>query len=656
MEKLKNKIKIVFIVLLTITFMPIFTVISYAKTDITQLSEADLKTLSYYQEPTLEMNFEDNKIWVILKSAYDDLEEISFKYFEVVEEISRISYIWYNLNEFTYEDRIIPLKNGETHHQFEIVLEEHSKAKVLKACNLLNSLDMVLVAEPDYIYDAIDTWIPSDSDYSQQWGLNEAYGIKAEQAWDITRGSTDVKVGLMENNLDMSHEDLDGRAFYGNFTPSTVDEHGTHVAGIIGAKHNTTGIAGVAECSMYLLSRSNFVQSLTYAEENDLKIINASFQFMIDINKSGPTNYKPFNSNHYDALQRYSGLFISAAGNDDNNNDNTHHYPSDYDLPNVICVGSINNYGIKSSFSNYGKNTVDLFAPGENIYSTVPGNSYESWEGTSMAAPFVTGVAALIYAKYPYLSASEVKRVILGSVRDVPGLATYCVTGGTLDAYNALLNANNYHTESYQNKDSNQHDVICGDCGIYIRTVSHTITYQSKDSSQHYATCSDCGYSRTESHTITYQSKDANWHEAKCKDCGTYIRTESHTFTYHSKDSSQHSVTCGACGYSRTESHALSYQGKDSSQHYATCWICGYNQAVSHTKYYKFKDASKHYMYCEDCNMSLGEEAHTFIPYLGKFSTYVVPPSSGKICSGCGFVVYNDGSWIAPQEDEDEIE
>lgn len=119
----------------------------------TELSEEDQYILNHYIEPTLDMNFYDNEVWVILKSAYDYLTELKFSDLKIVEEVSPISHIWYNLKEYTYEDGAVPFKEGDTQHMFKITLEEHSKEKVVAVCKLLQSLDMVLVADPYYIYD-----------------------------------------------------------------------------------------------------------------------------------------------------------------------------------------------------------------------------------------------------------------------------------------------------------------------------------------------------------------------------------------------------------------------------------------------------------------------------------------------------------------------
>ena len=123
----------------------------------TELSEDDKDILRYYHEPTIDEDFKDNVINVILKSAFRELEEISFKDLKVVEKVSHISYIDLYTKQIPYsEDGIIALDSCQYNHMFDIVLEEHSKEKVLKACDLLNRLDIVLIAGPDYVYDIVN--------------------------------------------------------------------------------------------------------------------------------------------------------------------------------------------------------------------------------------------------------------------------------------------------------------------------------------------------------------------------------------------------------------------------------------------------------------------------------------------------------------------
>ena len=283
MSKFLKKFKVVLIVLLVLSFIPVFTGASCDNVTVTPLSEDDLASLQYYREATLDDNFEDNSVYVVLKSAFKDLEEISFKDIKIVEKVVRISYVdLYGGEIIPYsKDGKIPFGKAKFHHMFDIVFAEHSKAKVLAAINLLQKLDMVLSASANFIDEQPDFVAFSeitDPARFDQWNLDEQ-GCNLLKAWDITFGSTDIKVGIMEDNFDINHEDLHGRVFYGNFTPSSKDskEHGTKVAGVLGAiQNNKTGMTGVATCTMYLLNKYDYPNSLKYAAENGIKIINAS--------------------------------------------------------------------------------------------------------------------------------------------------------------------------------------------------------------------------------------------------------------------------------------------------------------------------------------------------------------------------------------------
>lgn len=258
---------------------------------------------------------------------------------------------------------------------------------------------------------------------------------------------------------------------YGNGNPKNrvdTESHGTHVAGIIAAKRdNGKGVNGVAKNVKLMSVRAvpngdeydkDIAMAIRYAVDNGAKIINCSFG----------KSYSPNAQWVYDAIQYAASrdvLIIHAAGNDGNNLDNPDNpnYPNDHKYGgsefanNVITVGALaSSYGSKmvASFSNYGKQNVDVFAPGDGIYSTLPNNTYDFQGGTSMAAPAVAGVAALIRSYHPQLSASQVKQIIIQSGLSskasviVAGDASNATTfdkvsksGKMVNAYNALLMA-----------------------------------------------------------------------------------------------------------------------------------------------------------------------------------------------------------------------
>lgn len=258
---------------------------------------------------------------------------------------------------------------------------------------------------------------------------------------------------------------------YGNGNPNNrVDDesHGTHVAGIIAAERNNgLGANGVANNVEIMSIRAvpngdeydkDIARGIRYAVDNGAKIINGSFG----------KSFSPNAQWVYDAIKYAADndvLFVHAAGNDGANLDD----PSNPNFPNdqvnngpefadnVITVGALDpNYGSEmiASYSNYGKINVDVFAPGTDIYSTYPNNDYEYSPGTSMAAPAVAGVAALILSQYPNLSAKQVKKIILNSGLPVKtkvilggdntksaSMAEISTSGKMVNAYNALIMA-----------------------------------------------------------------------------------------------------------------------------------------------------------------------------------------------------------------------
>ncbi len=242
-------------------------------------------------------------------------------------------------------------------------------------------------------------------------------------------------------------------------------KHGTHVAGIIGAvRGNNKGGDGVASNNVQIMAvravpngdeyDKDIALAIRYAVDNGAKVINGSFG----------KNYSPNRQWVYDAIKYAESkdvLFVHAAGNDAKNIDVSPNFPNDADgkspeySDNVITIGALNyEYGssLMANFSNYGKENVDIFAPGVKIYATTPNNTYEYLQGTSMAAPNVAGVAALIRSYYPSLTASQVKHIIMdsgvplnntinlaGDKSSPTTLGAISKTGKIVNAYNALV-------------------------------------------------------------------------------------------------------------------------------------------------------------------------------------------------------------------------
>ena len=209
-------------------------------------------------------------------------------------------------------------------------------------------------------------------------------------------------------------------------------------------------------------------------------------------------------------MNNYSGLIVCSAGNDNRDNDTVNHYPSNANnLPYVISVGASNQYDRQWTYtddegnlkgSNYGTEKVDLFAPGSGIYTTFADGTYGASSGTSLAAPYVTGVAALLLSEYPDLTPCEIKDTIMSNV-DINGTGFnyLCVSGGRLNAYKALTNVVR-HSVTYSSIDSLYHQRICTAHNTY-QTLLHNFSYRNDAiTGGHICTCNQCSYTCAESH------------------------------------------------------------------------------------------------------------------------------------------------------------
>jgi subtilisin family serine protease len=239
-------------------------------------------------------------------------------------------------------------------------------------------------------------------------------------------------------------DDLIGWNFVNNSNnPYDDNSHGTHTAGTIGATANDGGVVGVNwQVQIMALkfldaggsgSFSSAATAIRYSADHGARVSNNSWG-----GYGGRTGDEVYNAISYAGSK--GELVVAAAGNDGFNND-THpyrSYPASYDLPNVIAVAATDSKDGRPNWSNYGKSTVDLGAPGVGIWSTIPGGGYASYSGTSMATPHVTGAAALLLSKNASLDYSQLKTLILNNVDPVSSLNKKTVTGGRLNLYKAL--------------------------------------------------------------------------------------------------------------------------------------------------------------------------------------------------------------------------
>ena len=329
-------------------------------------------------------------------------------------------------------------------------------------------------AEPNWIVHA--DVIPNDPRFSELWGMHNTgqtggtpdADIDAPEAWDIRRDSENVLIAVIDTGADYTHPDLatniwtnpdeipgngiddDHNGFvddvhgwdFCNDDNDPMDDyfHGTHCAGTIAAVgNNGVGVAGVCWTAKILPIKflnssgsgttANAVRSVEYAT-----LMGAD----ISSNSWGGSGYSQALYDAIAAAGDAGSLFVAAAGNSGNNTDQYPNYPSAYDLPNIIAVAATDHEDVIAYFSNYGLTSVDLGAPGVDILSTVPNNSYATYSGTSMATPHVAGTVALIKAQSPDLNHIQVKELLMATVDPISSLQGKTVTGGRVNAYKAL--------------------------------------------------------------------------------------------------------------------------------------------------------------------------------------------------------------------------
>ena len=340
-------------------------------------------------------------------------------------------------------------------------------------------------AEPNYdieldeIDNPLEPILPRDPQFNDQWALansgqrggKKGADISATLAWATTTGSEDVVVAVLDSGVDYTHEDLAGNmwvrpsemdpyhdeelgtvddlngynAIDGNSDPMDENGHGTHCAGIIGAEgENDLGIAGV-NWKVQIMPLK-FMNAGGFGTTKDaIEAIN----YVIDRKKAG-VNVRVISAS-WGSTQKSKALedvirkayendilFVAAAGNASTNNDRSPHYPSSYDVPNVISVAALDRHDQLASFSNYGVKSVAIAAPGVEILSTWLGNQYEEKSGTSMATPVISGVAALILAENPRMSVDDLRKKLMDSTDPIVALKGKTVSGGRINASKAL--------------------------------------------------------------------------------------------------------------------------------------------------------------------------------------------------------------------------
>jgi hypothetical protein len=324
--------------------------------------------------------------------------------------------------------------------------------------------DVLRYVEPNYIYQAFDT-TPNDPSYSALCGMDS---INAPAAWDESIGDENFVIAIIDTGIDYNHQDLtdniwrnpgeipgngqddDNNGYvddvygydFANYEPDPMDtnSHGTHCGGTVGGQgNNGIGVAGVMwECSLA------GVQFLTASGSGALDGAVAAIQYCTATGIKVSNNSwggGGFSQSLYDSIEaagnQIEHVFVAAAGNSGTNGAS---YPAAYNLDNIISVAATDCNDNLASFSQYSATEVDVAAVGVDVLSSVPGNGYSSYSGTSMATPHVAGAVGLLYAVMGDVTAAEVKALIMDNVRPVSNLAGTCITGGVIDVAASLEN------------------------------------------------------------------------------------------------------------------------------------------------------------------------------------------------------------------------
>ncbi|MDX6382740.1 MAG: serine protease, partial [Blastocatellia bacterium] len=369
----------------------------------------------------------------------------------------------------------------------------------LKAVAALAARDDVLYAEPNYILHSDAT--PNDPSFGQLYGMTKIGMPQAWDTITGSTGSSQIVVGIVDEGVDVKHPDLQANIWTNpapgslpGFSPKVqlsaasytigegggaatvtvnrdpgdlhgfdfvrttgdipAESHGTHVAGTIGAVgNNGVGVVGV-NWRVGIMSLRFIDQTTNNGNEADaIKAYNYARQMRALWLSSGGTqgaNVRVLNNSYggssfsqasldaISALNTANILFVAAAGNESTNNDAAPHFPSNYDLPNVISVAATDSNDGLAGFSNFGARSVLLGAPGVGILSTTPNNSYSFFSGTSMATPHVTGAAALLLAQNPNLTVAQLRALLEFNGDVVSALAGKSVSGRRLNVANSL--------------------------------------------------------------------------------------------------------------------------------------------------------------------------------------------------------------------------
>jgi subtilisin family serine protease len=395
-------------------------------------------------------------------------------------------------------DRTIDLHTSD---DLYVVKFDESQKGIMNVQNVLANMPEVEYAEPNYIYKIVKPivetnvlkdiltvdnntyYTPQDAMFGQLWGLqntgdNAPRGVngvagadvKAIQAWDITQGDRAIKIAVIDTGIDYRHPDLkdqmwvndaelngkpgvddDGNGYVDDIhgydfanndgDPMDGHSHGTHCAGTIGASHNAIGVAGVMR-DVQFVGIKFLTDSGSGSTENAIKSIDYATKVGVDLmsNSWGGGGRSEALKEAIERANDAGIVFTAAAGNSSTNNDSRPHYPSNYEVENVISVAATTAADELASFSCYGRRTVHIGAPGHKILSTTKNGGYEAYSGTSMATPHVSGVIGLLMAHEPGLSPLAIRERVMRTSDPVAALRGKTINGGRINAHNLLTN------------------------------------------------------------------------------------------------------------------------------------------------------------------------------------------------------------------------
>ena len=361
---------------------------------------------------------------------------------------------------------LIKVKKFKTSEEFAVLqLSEADKSNAMK---ILKQDARVLYSEPNYIYHIVGDGVPNDAQFSELWGMKnvgQADGAgqvgKADADIHVTPvwaegniGSAKVKVAVIDTGVDYTHPDLkdniwnspaDPSVHGWNFVKNNNDpkddhNHGTHCAGTIGGiGNNGFGVAGV-NWKVSIIPVKFLDDQGSGTLDAAVQAIQYATSMGVDI-MSNSWGGGPFTQSLYDAIAAAKAkgiLFIAAAGNDGGDNDAQPSYPASYQLDNIISVAATDNRDQIASFSNYGKTSVHVAAPGVKILSTIKDGSYGVLSGTSMATPHISGIAALLLSIKPTLTYAQIKDILIRSSDKLRGFSRKVAAGGRVNVYNAV--------------------------------------------------------------------------------------------------------------------------------------------------------------------------------------------------------------------------